>query len=153
MATYAFVTYWTVDAPLEKVWDAIFESEKWPLWWRGVKQVRTIKPGSPPYKMGSVTRSVWKSLLPYRLIFNMTVTRVDYFKRIESSAMGELEGTGIWTFSQQGTCTLVQYDWNVRTTELWMNLLAPIARPFFRWNHDLIMGWGEVGLKKYLDAS
>ena len=32
----------------------------------------------------------------------------------------------------------------------WMNLLAPIAKPFFRWNHDVIMRWGEGGLRMRL---
>jgi hypothetical protein len=31
-----------------------------------------------------------------------------------------------------------------------MNLLAPIARPLFAWNHDVIMRQGEEGLSRYL---
>lgn len=78
----------------------------------------------------------------------MTVTRVEPFSRIESTAAGELEGTGLWTFSRQGPATLVRYDWNVRTTRPWMNALAPVARPLFRWNHDVVMAWGFQGLQK-----
>ena len=29
-----------------------------------------------------------------------------------------------------------------------MNLIAPIARPFFSWNHNVVMGWGGEGLAK-----
>ncbi|HLE64007.1 MAG TPA: hypothetical protein VI750_12735 [Pyrinomonadaceae bacterium] len=36
------------------------------------------------------------------------------------------------------------------TTKAWMNLLAPLARPLFSWNHDVVMGWGGEGLKKQL---
>ena len=35
--------------------------------------------------------------------------------------------------------TAVVYEWNVSTTKPWMNLLAPIARPLFAWNHDWVM--------------
>ena len=49
-----------------------------------------------------------------------------------------------------GGSTRVRYDWRVKTTKPWMNLLAPVARPFFKWNHDVIMGWGEEGLRKRL---
>ena len=28
-----------------------------------------------------------------------------------------------------------------------MQCLAPLARPFFQWNHDVIMRWGENGLE------
>jgi hypothetical protein len=31
-----------------------------------------------------------------------------------------------------------------------MNLLAPVARPFFSWNHDVVMGWGGKGLAQQL---
>jgi hypothetical protein len=33
-----------------------------------------------------------------------------------------------------------------------MNLLSPLARPLFKWNHDVVMGWGAEGLKKRLAA-
>jgi hypothetical protein len=40
----------------------------------------------------------------------------------------------------------------VKTTKLWMNLLAPIARPLFAWNHDQVMKAGYEGLKKRLNG-
>lgn len=138
MAAYSFMTRWTVQAPLEKVWEAIYHSDRWPSWWKGVEKVEQI---------GSVRRFTWKSRLPYRLTFDMKVTRVEPMRLIESEAEGELSGTGRWTFEAAGGATLVRYDWNVRTTKPWMNLLAPIARPLFRWNHDVIMGWGLKGLQ------
>jgi len=36
--------------------------------------------------------------------------------------------------------------------EPWMNLLAPIARPLFEWNHNVVMNWGAEGLEKRLGA-
>jgi hypothetical protein len=50
---------------------------------------------------------------------------------------------------EQGITT-ARYDWRVETTKAWMNLLAPIARPFFSWNHDVVMGWGGEGLAQEL---
>jgi hypothetical protein len=38
----------------------------------------------------------------------------------------------------------------VKTTEWWMNLLAPIARPLFAWNHDVVMRQGGEGLARLL---
>ena len=68
----------------------------------------------------------------------------------EGTALGELSGTGLWQLSSEGEITTARYDWQVETTKRWMNLLTPIARPIFKWNHDLVMGWGAEGLAKEL---
>ena len=65
-------------------------------------------------------------------------------------AVGELTGTGRWHLTHDAGLTDVRYDWNVRTTRPWMNLLAPVARPIFKWNHDVVMDWGADGLARRL---
>jgi len=115
-----------------------------------VERVEELRPAAGPNRVGAVQRFTWKSALPYRLTFDMTVTRVEPLSLIESTAAGELEGTGLWTLAQEGPAVQVRYDWNVRTTQPWMNALAPVARPLFRWNHDVVMGWGFQGLKSLL---
>jgi hypothetical protein len=84
------------------------------------------------------------------LVFDMRTTRIERHRVIQGVASGELEGTGVWTFSHANGITTVRYDWNVDTTKRWMNRLAPIARPFFQWNHDVVMTWGQQGLEKLL---
>ena len=42
--------------------------------------------------------------------------------------------------------TAAVYEWNVRTARPWMNRLAPVARPLFAWNHDVVMRQGAEGL-------
>jgi hypothetical protein len=44
----------------------------------------------------------------------------------------------------------VLYEWDVHTTKAWMNLLTPVARPFFKSNHDYVMRNGGEGLAKLL---
>jgi hypothetical protein len=44
----------------------------------------------------------------------------------------------------------VTYDWNVRTTKRWMNVLAPVARPAFEYNHNVVMRRGGEGLAQRL---
>ena len=151
MSDYEFVTIWRVDAPLEKVWDIIEDADSWPEWWKGVLSVVKLKPGDEN-GVGSIRRTVWKSALPYKLEFDSEILRIEKLKLIEARAFGELDGNGLWQFEPlSDTSTRIQYDWRVKTTKAWMNLLAPVARPFFRWNHDTIMGWGEDGLKQRLN--
>lgn len=150
MSDYEFVTEWQFDAPIELVWDSIEDADAWPEWWKGVLSVDLIKAGDKD-GVGSIRRTVWKSSLPYKLRFDSEVIRVEKLKLIEARAFGELDGKGLWQFESLGQDkTRVQYDWRVETTKAWMNVLSPVARPFFRWNHDVIMGWGEEGLKERL---
>ena len=44
----------------------------------------------------------------------------------------------------------VLYEWNVATTKAWMNVMGPIGRPVFRWNHDYVMRAGGRGLARRL---
>lgn len=145
---YAFVTEWDIDAPVERVWDALFDPELWPTWWRGVERVVTLRPGAGALGTGAIRRYTWKSKLPYRLTFTMETTKVEEFRRIEGHATGELEGFGCWQFTSRGAKSHVRYDWQVVANKWWMIWLAPIARPLFEWNHDAVMEWGRQGLVK-----
>jgi uncharacterized membrane protein len=153
MSGYEFVTVWRFDAPVDRVWEYIKRSEDWPQWWKGVVRVVELRKGDDN-GLGSIRRSTWKSVLPYTLEFDSEITCIEELRLIEARAFGELDGTGLWQFSQDPDGrTRVQYDWRVRTTKPWMNLIAPLARPFFKWNHDVIMSWGEKGLRKKLESS
>ncbi len=150
MSDYEFLTTWRIDAPLDRVWTAIEDADTWPEWWKGVLSVVKLEAGDEN-GVGSIRRTTWKSLLPYTLEFDSEVIRVERERYIEARAFGELDGVGIWHFMPDGDSqTRVDYDWRVKTTKPWMNTLAPVARPFFRWNHNVIMKWGEKGLNQRL---
>jgi hypothetical protein len=44
------------------------------------------------------------------------------------------------------------YEWHVRSTRWWMNLIAPFARPMFIRNHGILMRQGAEGLARLLGA-
>jgi uncharacterized protein YndB with AHSA1/START domain len=152
MKTYDFVTVWRVKAPIESVWNEIYHSGDWPTWWKGVESVVEVRKGDER-GVGSIHRYIWKSKLPYRLSFDMETVRVEPPRLLEGIAVGELQGRGLWQLSTESSETIVRYDWNVVTTKRWMNLLSPIARPLFEWNHNVVMTWGAEGLQKRLGAS
>ena len=151
MAHYSFTTIWRFAAPLDPIWTAITAVERWPQWWRGVEAVVLLQPGDT-HGVGARYRYTWKSKLPYRLVFAMETTRVEPYLHLEGRAEGELQGTGCWTFAAADGITTVRYDWNIQTTQAWMNLLAPLARPIFAWNHDVVMAWGGEGLAQLVGA-
>ncbi|MDQ3587872.1 MAG: SRPBCC family protein [Actinomycetota bacterium] len=148
---YSFRTTWLVRAPREEVFQVIWDSERWPEWWRGVQSVVKLEEGDSD-GVGSLGRYSWRSRLPYTLEFDTRIIRVERPHLLEGHATGELEGTGLWRLFEQTGLTAVVYDWRVRTTRPWMNLLAPVAKPLFAWNHDAIMSWGAEGLAGRLGA-
>jgi Polyketide cyclase / dehydrase and lipid transport len=151
VADYRFTTTWVLEAERERVFQEIWDSERWPSWWKGVERVVKLEPGDEE-GVGSVGRYVWKSALPYRLEFDMRTTRVERPRYMEGSAVGELAGTGRWRLFEEDGTTAVLYDWEVETTSRWMNVLAPLARPVFAWNHDVVMRQGGEGLARLLGA-
>jgi uncharacterized protein YndB with AHSA1/START domain len=151
VAAYRFFTSWLIEAPRPEVFQAIWDSERWPSWWRGVESVVELEPGDEE-GVGSVARYVWKSRLPYRLEFDMRTTRVERPMLMEGAATGELAGSGVWRLFEDGGVTAVTYEWDVDTTAPWMNLVAPLARPVFAWNHDVVMRWGGEGIARLLGA-
>ena len=151
MTRYAFLTSWLLDAPVEPVWDAIYDTDAWPEWWPGVRRVEELVPRGPD-GVGGLSRFTFRSVLPYDLVFEMRSVRVERHRLLEGVASGELVGTGRWRFFVQEGATAVTYEWDVETTARWMNLLAPIARPAFAWNHDRVMRAGGEGLATRVGA-
>jgi uncharacterized protein YndB with AHSA1/START domain len=149
VAHYSFLTTWLLDSPREPVWEAIYGQERWPEWWRGVEAAEELEPGDGD-GVGAVSRMVWRSLLPYRVRFEVRTTRVERPRLMEGDAVGELTGTGRWRLFEEEGATAVLYEWNVATTRRWMNLLAPVARPVFEWNHDWVMARGGEGIASLL---
>ena len=151
MAEYHFVSIWQIQAPVERVWEEIYHAERWPSWWKYVAGVEELEPGAAG-GVGKRMRLLFRTRLPYTLGFDVRVTRVRPPSELEAEAAGELEGTGRWTLIPADGGTLVRYNWDIRTTRRWMNLLAPVARPVFRWNHDELMREGGQSLGRLLGA-
>ena len=149
---YSFVTNWKFNAPIEKVWDAIYNSTDWCNWWQGVVKVTEISTGDER-GIGSIRVYTWKSALPYKLTFSMKLTERINYKKLAGIAFGELEGEGTWIFEEKNGNTYVTYYWNVFTNKSWMNYLSFILKPLFKYNHNIIMKWGEECLKKKLSCT
>ena len=151
MARFRFVTEWEIEAPLDRVCQAISDCRQWPRWWKAVERVEECEPGDAN-GIGSVKRFTWRGKLPYRLTFDIRITRAVALTMVEGRASGEVEGVGRWRFQSAGETTRVRYEWQVRTTRRWMNLIAPIAGPVFKWNHDQVMRQGAEGMARLLRA-
>jgi hypothetical protein len=122
---------------------------RWSEWWPGVVRADELHPGGQSL-VGCCWRVEWRSRIPYTLAFDFTVERVEEPMLMAGTARGELEGLGCWRLLEEGGVTAVVYEWKVNTTRRWMNLVRPVARPIFSYNHDVVMGWGGEGLAREL---
>ena len=134
---------------MDCIWDALYAVEAWPKWWKYVRAVEELEPGDAA-GVGAVRRYTWGSRLPYQLSFKMRTTVVQAPSVLEGVAQGELNGTGRWTLREENGVTHARYDWRVSTSRAWMNALAPVLGPMFRWNHGEVMAEGARGLARYL---
>jgi hypothetical protein len=53
-----------------------------------------------------------------------------------------------WTLSQSNGHTVAVFDEEVHTGKRLLNVLAPVARPAFRYNYTLMMRHGQDGLQR-----
>jgi hypothetical protein len=152
MNQYVLVTHWHLDAPIERVWEALAVPEEWPRWWRYVQAVTEMEKGDAA-GIGTRRRYTWSSKLPYRLTFDMRTTLIERPIRIEGVAEGDLNGVGRWQLQALGSTTRVRYEWTVTTGKGWMNLFAPLLAPVFAWNHNQVMLEGGRGLARHLGVA
>ena len=96
-----FLTTWLLDSPREPVWEAIYDQARWPSWWRGVEEARSSTARRRAAASAPSRGMVWKSLLPYRVEFEVTTTQVERPHLLEADAVGELTGVGRWRLYEQ----------------------------------------------------
>ena len=76
MPRYRFVTDWDFEAPIEEVFETVGDPLRWPEWWRGIHAVTELT-DYEPQGIGNRRRYVFRSFLPYDLVFVMQVTGVE----------------------------------------------------------------------------
>jgi hypothetical protein len=149
--SFRFVTVWRLQAPIERVFATIDDTAAWPEWWPSVTSVERLAEGDET-KLGAVDRMTFVGRLPYRLAFDMQVARRRPPIELVGLATGELEGVGDWSLRPEGDWTVVRYEWSIRTTRRWMNLLAPLpfVSEIFGLNHHAVMRDGLRGIRRRL---
>ncbi|UAY52109.1 SRPBCC family protein [Ferruginibacter albus] len=148
---YSFISTWKIVAPIQEVWNILYNNEDWPNWWKGVLKAKTSKEGDEN-NIGKIVNYSWRSILPYTLNFIMISEKIEKPFLMYGKSEGELQGEGTWTFKETNGVVTATCLWNVNTNKTWMNKMAFLLRPLFIWNHKVVMRWGAKGLAKKLNA-
>jgi Polyketide cyclase / dehydrase and lipid transport len=140
---YRFVNVWPLKYRPEEVYRVLEDIGGYPRWWPEVRRVDRID--------DSTVRIVARSVLPYSLTFQTTNSRQDKPDGVLEIAMhGDLEGFSRWTIEPKGAGTVATFEEEVIVCKKSRRRLACVARPFFRWNHAVMMRHGRRGLGVYL---
>ena len=146
---HRFQTVWWTPATVDQVWEALADYATWPTWWRGIENVEVLRSGDES-GAGTVLRQWWRSRVPYTLVFDLQMLRIERGKLLDGRASGDLEGSCRWTLIPVNGGTEIRFDVDVRTDRWWMNLPIPLASRVVRASFETIMGWGREGLAQTL---
>jgi hypothetical protein len=121
----------------------------YPRWWKYIVSYEDLAPGV--VGVGGRGRRTVRGRLPYTLTYRTVVTQFDPPTELAYDAEGDLSGKGRMVVrpTSDGNAEVTWY-WDVRTQGLWMNLLAPLLKGLFAWNHNAVMREGERGLRRWL---
>jgi hypothetical protein len=144
---YHFVDRWRVEGNLKEVADILEDFLALPRWWGSVYfDVQQVEPGGEQ-GIGKLIRLRAGGWLPYTLRLDFRTVASNYPHGFSMDASGDLQGTGIWTFEQDGSFVNVAYDWTIRANKPIIEKLSFLLKPIFRSNHNWTMQRGEEGLK------
>lgn len=140
---YHVRTVWRLGFRSEEVFPVLADLETYPAWWPGMRRVRRLDETTFDTEV--------RSILPFSLVFQTITTRQDPGAGVlQADLRGDLKGFSRWTITAaQGGCQAV-FEEDVIANKLLLRVLAPLARPVFRWNHALLMNHGERGLPVFL---
>jgi hypothetical protein len=147
---YHFITRWRVEATREAVYDLLGNAPALARWWPSVYlDVRQLEPGDDR-GIGKVVELHTRGWLPYTLRWRFRVTEVERPVGFALEAWGDFNGTGRWTFEQDGAFVNITYDWNIRAEKPLLRYLSFLMKPIFAANHRWAMAQGEVCLRQEL---
>ena len=143
---YEFRTVWRVDGTVDEVRDVLADGPSLPRWWPAVYlSVDTVNEGEG--NGGGEIALFTKGWLPYTLRWTLRVTEPITDAGFALTATGDLNGTGRWTFTQDGSEVVVTYDWRVSASKPLLRRLTWVLRPVFSANHRWAMARGEESLR------
>ena len=144
---YSFRETWTAAHPPDEVWKLVADPTTYPEWWRQFVHIERLNELDG---VGAKVAVHVKSALPYRMRFALESTRYDRPDVAEVRASGDLNGVMRWTLTSMDGGTQIDFEEDVSTGKQLLNALAPIAKPFFAWNHRIMMKHGQAGLRAEL---
>ena len=143
---YHFVTVWRVAGTIDEVKAVLGDGGALTRWWPSVYLDVVPRADGASDGVGRTVDLFTTGWLPYTLRWTLRITEPMTDAGFALSASGDLNGTGRWTFAQDGPEVVITYDWRVAATKPLLARLSWLLRPAFAANHRWAMARGEQSL-------
>jgi hypothetical protein len=144
--SYRFVTVWRVPGTIAEVKAVLGDSSSLTRWWPSVYLDVVPRADGGPDGVGRTVDVFTTGRLPYTLRWRLRITEPMSDAGFALAATGDLQGTGRWTFVQEGPEVVITYDWQVAAAKPLLRRLSWLLRPAFAANHRWAMDRGEESL-------
>jgi hypothetical protein len=151
VARYRFVTDLRFTAPIGEVYRSVVEPERWLEDWAHAVVVERRSAGDDAGAGASFEATV-RAPLGYRLSARIEVVDAEPPTGLWMTSSGDLEGSARWRLTPCPDGTDVRFTWDVRTTERWMQVLTPVARPVFERSHGVVVRRAAQAAARNLDG-
>jgi hypothetical protein len=143
---YHFISNWRIEGTCGEVADVLGDPLALARWWPSVYlDVWEVRPPDQD-GLGRRVKLHTKGWLPYILRWQFEVVESRYPHGFALIATGDFDGTGVWTFEQDGAFVNMTYDWRLRAEKPLLRNLSFLMKPLFEANHRWAMERGEESL-------
>lgn len=126
------------------MWAVITDVPNYPAWWPQFVRTKRLNALDG---VGATVRVRVKSALPYWMHFQLELVEQGQPRVSVVNTTGDLVGWMRWELSPTATGTRLHFREEVRTGKRLLNVLAPLFKPTFAWNHRIMMRHGLAGLR------
>jgi hypothetical protein len=151
VARYRFVTDLRFTAEIDEVYRSVVEPERWLDDWSNAVVVDRRATGDAT-GVGASFEATVRAPLGYRLSARIDVVDAEPPTGLWMTSSGDLEGAARWRLTSYPGGTDVRFTWDVRTTERWMQVLTPVARPVFEWSHGVVVRRAAEAAARNIDG-
>ncbi len=147
---------WQIEGPIDAVFYYLTHGRTFPEWWPVFRDVET---DSTEVAVGARSRFWVRSVLPYGLEWDCTITRLEppHVLELETRvALGgwfRLDGPIRWRLAQHGPIVEVVNEQEMRADRRLPGPLRVLAQRAFAYNHARAMAVGERGLQRAVRAT
>ncbi|MFI6244483.1 SRPBCC family protein [Micromonospora sp. NPDC050795] len=141
---YRFDVEWHIDRPADAVFSALTDLDAYPTWWPDYSEVRRVEDRTVEFILRAPM--AYKLVVTNRFLVN---SPVDGHFRLALG--GDIVGWIDFVVTDKGSGhTEVRIAQECTATKALLRILAPIAKPAFRYNHALVMRHGLESLNRLL---